>query len=195
MGLPKLLLQWRATTVIGHLISEWTALGANQIAVVHAANDRPMETELDRLGFPLENRIVNPDADSGMFSSVRCAANWRGWDESTTHRAITLGDQPHVRRETLAALIDYAKRNPDKICQPGRGARGMHPIILPQEFFEKLSGSKSETLKDFLVSMPDEVKLMETNDAGLDLDIDFPADYERAKQLDAAANIVRRQVD
>jgi len=37
--------------------------------------------------------------------------------------------------------------------------------------------------------------LMETNDAGLDLDIDFPADYERAKQLDAAANIVRRQVD
>ncbi len=34
MGTPKLLLPWRDTTIIGHLISQWRELGAAQIAVV-----------------------------------------------------------------------------------------------------------------------------------------------------------------
>ncbi len=60
----------------------------------------------------------------------------------------------------------------------------MHPVVLPKRHFEKLNDSKAATLKEFLQSMADDVKLMETADAGADLDIDLPEDYEKAKQLE-----------
>jgi len=57
MGKPKLLLPWRDTTVIGHLISQWQELGAAQIAVVQRANEVAFAAELDRLNFPRGDRI------------------------------------------------------------------------------------------------------------------------------------------
>src|SRR5947207_464975 len=47
MGQPKLLLPWRATTVLGHLIEQWQKLSAQQIAVVCAAGDQAIEQELN----------------------------------------------------------------------------------------------------------------------------------------------------
>lgn len=184
MGQPKMLLRWRGSSIVGHLISIWKELGARHIAVVTAADDAAMEAELNRLGFPKEDRIVNPEPGRGMFSSVRCAAEWSAWDATSTHWAIALGDQPHLRRQTLVALIDFARGHPGAICQPGRGGHGLHPVVLPKRHFEKLNDSKAATLKEFLQSMADDVKLMETADAGADLDIDLPEDYEKAKQLE-----------
>ena len=95
MGKPKLLLPWGRTSVLGHLIKQWKALGAKQIAVVCAPDDGAMRVELDRLGFPVQDRIINPAPDRGMFSSIQCAAQWSGWQAALTHWAIVLGDQPH----------------------------------------------------------------------------------------------------
>ena len=39
MGRPKLLLPWGGTSILGHLIGQWRALAAEQIAVVGAARD------------------------------------------------------------------------------------------------------------------------------------------------------------
>src|SRR5258706_3882508 len=79
MGRPKLLLPWRDTTVIGHLISQWQELGAGQIAVVLRANDSALTAELDRLDFPKPNRIENLQPETGMFSSIILVANLNGW--------------------------------------------------------------------------------------------------------------------
>jgi molybdenum cofactor cytidylyltransferase len=79
MGRPKLLLPWRDTTIIGHLLSQWQALGAAQIAVVLRPGDLALTAELDRLNFSKLNRIENPQPERGMFSSIVCAANWTGW--------------------------------------------------------------------------------------------------------------------
>jgi molybdenum cofactor cytidylyltransferase len=187
MGRPKMLLPWRDTTVVGHLIATWKGLGAEHVAVVRAASDEALARELDRLGFAKEDRIINRAADGGMFSSVRCAAQWGGWSELTTHFVIALGDQPHLRRKMLEVLVDFAKAHPDKICQPGRREHGMHPVILPREHFEKLADTSAETLKDFLQLMTDNVELMETDDTGADLDIDSPEDYEKAKRWERGA--------
>src|SRR5437868_3705961 len=76
MGQPKLLLPWGRTSVLGHLIEQWNRLGAEQLAVVSAADDAAIHAELERRGFPSKNRIYNPDPDRGMFSSIQSAANW-----------------------------------------------------------------------------------------------------------------------
>jgi len=126
---------------------------------------------------------VNPNAGRGMFSSVRCAAEWGGWKRGLTHWAIVLGDQPHLRVATLKAVIEFAGLNRGKICQPSREGRARHPVLLPRAVFKKLRDSKHETLKDFLQAFAEEVRLVELDDAGLDLDIDRLEDYERAREF------------
>src|SRR4051812_5400227 len=101
MGRPKLLLPWKSTSVIGHLIDQWQSLGVSQICVVCAADDQALAQELNRLGFPEALRILNPLPERGMFSSIQCAARWPGWNPTLTHWAIILGDQPHLSPASL----------------------------------------------------------------------------------------------
>src|ERR1019366_10818668 len=98
MGRPKLLLPWRGTTIIGHLLSQWREVGAAQIAVVLRPDDAALMAELDRLNFSKSDRIENPQPERGMFSSIVCAANWQGWQKDISSWAIVLGDQPHLRQ-------------------------------------------------------------------------------------------------
>src|SRR5438105_331727 len=96
MGRPKLLLPWGNTSVLGHLLNCWTQLPATQIAVICAPSDDAIQAELNRLAFPLERRVFNPEPERGMFSSIQCAARWAGWKTTLTHWTIVLGDQPHL---------------------------------------------------------------------------------------------------
>jgi molybdenum cofactor cytidylyltransferase len=180
MGQPKLLLPWGRTSILGHLIAQWLSLRSRQIAVVCAAGS-PVETELDRLSFPQENKIYNRHADRGMFSSILCAVQWTGWHDSLTHWAIILGDQPHLRRETLENLLHFAAGHPDQVCHPERNGRKRHPVVLPRSVFFELAKPGPENLKEFLAGRA--AAGCECEDPGLDLDIDRLEDYQKALVL------------
>jgi molybdenum cofactor cytidylyltransferase len=158
-------------------------LGARQIAIVCAAGDKAMQAELDRINFPAGNRILNHAPQHGMFSSIRCAARWAGWTTGLTHWAITLGDQPHLRLETLRALLACAATQPGKVCQPCRHGHFRHPVLVPKAVFLQLGTTRAATLKDFLETLPESVAGCDVDDPGLDQDIDTPADYEKALAL------------
>lgn len=183
MGLPKLLLPWGETSVVGHLLQRWNRAAASQITVVCAAGAKPLTDELDRLRFSQTNRIVNPSPDDGMFSSIQCAANWAGWNPELTHWIITLGDQPQLRDTTLLRLLDFGARNPDKISQPMRSERRKHPVLLPKRLFLKLQDTRAGDLKMFLVEHAQDLSGFQSDDVGLDFDLDTPEDYERVKRL------------
>ncbi len=180
MGRPKLLLPWGRTSVLGHLLAQWQALGAEQIATVCAAGDAVIAAELARLGFPPQHQVVNPAPERGMFSSIQCAAQWTGWSAALTHWAIVLGDQPHLRDRTLRTLLDFSAARPENICQPRRAGHARHPVLLPRAAFLQLAVSTAADLKAFLATTPFEIAFCELDDPGLDLDIDRPEDYERA---------------
>jgi molybdenum cofactor cytidylyltransferase len=183
MGQPKLLLPWGGTSVFGHLIGLWEALGAGQIAAVLATEDQAVSAELDRLDFPRVNRVLNPTPERGMFSSIQCATRWGGWNAELTHWAIVLGDQPHLRPYTLRALLDFAGAQLNQVCQPSRRGRPRHPVVVPKTVFVELKDSRAETLKEFLQTLPSGAALCELDDPGLDFDVDTPADYEQALRL------------
>ena len=185
MGRPKLLLPWNQTSVLGHLIEQWRALGADQITVVCAPGDVAVRAELDRLGFPAQDRISNPAPERGMFSSVQCAAQWPGWQAAITHWAIVLGDQPHLQPQTLQKVLDFSAALPAKVCQPARLDHGRHPVLLPIAVFRRLAVSTATTLKEFLAASPREVALCEVDDPGMEVDMDQPEDYEKAVELAA----------
>jgi len=183
MGRPKLLLPWGKTTVLGHLLEQWTGLGAEQIAVVGAANGRFLKAVLDRLSVPAANRIWNPAPGRGMFSSIQCAARWSGWKDSLTHWAIVLGDQPHLRSETLRRLVNFTASHPQCICLPRQGGHRRHPVFLPERAFLRLGKSTAANLKSFLDHPPVKVSFCDVEDPSLAFDIDRPEDYERAAKM------------
>jgi molybdenum cofactor cytidylyltransferase len=194
MGRPKMLLPWRQTSVIGHLLRQWRELKAARIVVVCAEGDQALASELDRLNFPIQDRIYNPTPDQGMFSSIRCAAKWTGWETASvgkgnipplqlTHWAIVLGDQPHLRHETLQALLEFTTAHPESICFPRSGGHRRHPVFLPRRFWLQLAESSARDLKKFLDSHAEQTAICDLPDAGLELDIDYREDYKRAREI------------
>ena len=180
MGQPKLLLPWGTGSVLAHLLEQWRRIAPAQIAVVCAKGPSPVATELDRLKWPEDQRVLNPAPEQGMFSSVQCAAAWGGWKPNLTHWAIALGDQPLVQLQTLRDLLAFASSHPGQVCQPSRQGRGRHPVVLPATAFAQLRSSNAENLKQFLLTTGQSMARCEVDDPGLDLDLDVPADYARA---------------
>ncbi len=183
MGRPKLLLPWGATSILEHQIRTWRELGAGQVAVVWNPEHQAIEEELDRLDFPARDRIPNSKPEEGMFRSIQCAARWNGWAPGLTHWAISLGDQPQIRRETLETVLCSSATNPKMICQPRWQGELKHPVVLPKEVFALLASATTSSFKDFLHQMTGEVLGCDVADRGLALDIDEPADYEKAKSM------------
>ena len=185
MGRPKMLLQWGTTTIIGHEVELWKQVGAVQIAAVIGAGDAAIGAELDRIALPTVDRIVNPDPDRGMCSSIQCAAQWAGWAMVLSHVVIALGDQPHLKRGTLSLLMQSVQQDPDSIWQPAFEGRARHPVVFPRHVFAQLAAAKQATLREFLDSMRGRIRIVETGDPGLALDIDRPEDYEKAVRLES----------
>jgi molybdenum cofactor cytidylyltransferase len=183
MGTPKMLLPWKDTSILGQLIRQWGEIGAAQIVVVIAPSQTALHEELDRLGFPSDCRIINPSPERGMFSSIQCAAQWPEWQNGTERVALALGDQPHLRIETLCLL---AWSECPSILQPSFKGRPRHPVFFSKKIFDQLApdrlmGPRVSTLKEFIARHSS--RLIEMDDPGLDLDIDRPADYQRAVEL------------
>lgn len=180
MGRSKLLLPWGETSVIGHLLDQWRTFGSFQVTVVCGETNAPLQAELDRVALAAANRIYNSTPELGMFSSIQCAAGWKGWQTALSHWIIALGDQPLIRRETLQQLLDFAAAHNDQICQPSRNRHGRHPVVLPGDIFGALKKTSARTLREFLANYQDRVARCEMDDPGLELDLDTPADYEQA---------------
>lgn len=177
MGKPKLLLPWRGTTILAHLIRQWRELGAAQIAVVVAAHDTAIKAEAKRANCDC---IENPAPEHGMFSSLQTAAAWSGWNPAIQQFAVVLGDQPHLEEMTLTALVAFAAENPTHICQPSLKGRGRHPVFLPSTIFRQLPQASAGNLKEYMGAIKLEPRRIEIADPGLDLDLDTPQDYSRA---------------
>jgi len=181
MGRSKLLLPWGGSSVLSHLVAQWQRVGARQIGIVHAAEDSLLCAELQRLHIVPENWIPNPEPARGMFSSIVCAARWTGWRGDLSHFAIVLGDQPHLRTETLHELVRLCSQNQDQVCQPSFHGRRVHPVIVPKNIFIELATTRVATLKEFLALLS--IASFDSKDPGLELDLDDPNDYARALEL------------
>lgn len=178
-----MLLPWGGTTVLGHLLTQWRDVGAAQVAVVCGQGDGVVGGELDRLGVDESQRITNPRPAREMFSSIQCAAAWTGWAGGIDRVVIALGDQPHLANETLRRLMRFSEENPKSICQPGRGGRARHPIALPRAILEELAAAQCGMMKEFLASRVAMRRVVEVDDAGLEMDLDTMEDYGRVSGL------------
>ncbi len=184
MGSPKLCLPWGTTTVLGHLLSQWRDAGADKLLVVHPQSpDAPVVQELDRLNIAPAERIATTAPERGMMGSVVTAAALAAQDESLTHLIISLGDQPHLRVETLRHLLQACQSSPGHLVRLVCDGKPGHPLALPAFMLRELGSTPVTTLRDFLGLHKGPVVDLTCADSGVLLDMDTPDDYARASPM------------
>jgi molybdenum cofactor cytidylyltransferase len=181
MGARKLLLPWGEKTILTHLLDQWRSTGAAQIAPVIDPSDQPLRKALAHAGFSPSDWIENRSPQLGMFSSLQEASRWTGWLSTLTHWIISLGDQPHIQISTLRLLLDAARKNPARICQPALNGHTAHPIILPAGNFRELAQNNVPDLRTYIQSRETFRLRVPVKDAGVSGDLDTPEDYARWK--------------
>jgi len=181
MGARKLLLPWGEKTILTHLLDQWRSIGAAQIAPVIDPSNQPLRKALAHAGFSPSDWIENRSPQLGMFSSLQEASRWTGWLSTLTHWIISLGDQPHIQISTLRLLLDAARENPTRICQPALNGHTAHPIILPASNFRELAQNNVPDLRTYIRSREALRLRVPVKDAGVSGDLDTPEDYARWK--------------
>jgi molybdenum cofactor cytidylyltransferase len=181
MGTCKLLLPWGDKTILIHLLDQWRSAGAAQIVPVIDPSNQPLRKALAQAGFSPSDWIENPSPQLGMFSSLQEASRWRGWLSTLTHWIIALGDQPHIETSTLRLLLDVARENPTRICQPALNGETAHPIILPGSNFRELAQNDIPDLRTYIRTREAFRLRLAVEDAGVSRDMDTPEDYARWK--------------
>src|SRR4029077_10021494 len=181
MGTCKILLPWGGKTILINLLDQWRSAGAAQIVPVIDPSNQPLRKALAQAGFSPSDWIENPSPQLGMFSSLQEASRWRGWLSTLTHWIIALGDQPHIETSTLRLLLDVARENPTRICQPALNGETAHPIILPGSNFRELAQNDIPDLRTYIRTREAFRLRLAVEDAGVSRDMDTPEDYARWK--------------
>lgn len=173
MGQPKQLLRWGSQTVIESCVKNLREGGVDRIVAVlgHSADEVRLALATSNVHF-----AVNDRADSEMGVSISTGA--RFLDNSPEAILIALGDQPAIGPETIAALIDYWRRNRALAVIPEYSGRGGHPVLLDGSLKSRLLDLDPEQgLWGLLYSLGSGVHRVDFGSPFIARDIDTWQDY------------------
>jgi molybdenum cofactor cytidylyltransferase len=183
-----MLLPWGETTVLGQVVSMFSAglsLNTNQrinpdneILVVTGGTRELVEAEVARLAKRYPLRLVyNPNyALGGMLSSIQAGLVALG---SGTHAAlIGLGDQPQVREETIRHICTAFVQTESPIVIPSFQSRRGHPWLATKPLWPEILGLPlSTTPRQFLDTHAEQIEYVAADKSILQ-DLDTPEDYK-----------------
>jgi molybdenum cofactor cytidylyltransferase len=190
MGYPKPLLRLGSRTFIEILVAAMLPSVARLIVVVgaHAGAVRGAISSHPRVAV-----VENPDYLRGQLSSIKVALAHVRPDAAGA--LIHLADQPMVRADTFAGVIDGYRRAGGRwrhawasAARPRgciaiaryQGRRG-HPVLFSRELFGELAAAPEDQGARVVVAAdPARVSYVDVNDAGVVTDLDTPEDLERA---------------
>lgn len=176
MGYPKPLLTIGDRTFVEIIATMMVAVTARVVVVLgaHAEKVRP--------AIPADRRIVtahNYDYQRGQLSSIK--AGIRAVEADTDAILVHLADHPLVRPATFSRLIEeFGRRRSPIVIARSSGRRG-HPVIFARSIFDELMAAPEDTGARAVVNAdPSRVSYLDIDDAGVCIDLDTPADLEKA---------------
>lgn len=177
MGRSKLDLDLGGLTVLERSVNAFLGAPFDAVVVVTAAGATHRLPEDERLRV-----VTNPRRGRGMGSSLR--AGLEALPANASVVAVGLGDEPLLRSETVARLLEAQRKDPERIAFPVHQGKRGHPVLWPARFVpELLAVSGDRGARDLLERHAGDAVAVPVEDAGVRLDIDSPRDYARAKAL------------
>jgi len=176
MGYPKPLLRVGDETFISRSAHSILAVVPRLIVVLgaHAERIRP--------AIPPYPRIVtveNPHFEAGQLSSLKIGLRALGGDCDGV--LVHLADHPLVKPSTFESVVaEFARARGAIVIARCAGKRG-HPVIFGKSVFrELLDAPENEGARAVVIRDPARVLYVDVDDPGVSLDLDTPADVEKA---------------
>jgi len=180
MGAAKLGLEVDGEPVIARVIR--AAVGSvldRVIMVVGPDSDRLVRALGPLAEHSKLSRVENPRPDRGMSSSLR--AGMSAIAPTADGAMVILADQPFLTGEVIHHLIGKFCTDREKIVQPAVYGRITTPVIFPAALFSQLSEIVGDIGgRDVVNRNRDRVVIQEIGSMYDDIDLDTPADLEKA---------------
>ena len=173
MGTPKLLLALGDEPIARRTVRQVCAAGFDDVLVVLGNEWAQVLSTLD--GLPIRHAI-NTDYASGMGSSFRTAVECL---EDSTAAMFALADQPFVTASEYGAVLDTYRQRAPGIVSVRYGDVVAPPHLFTRDLFPELA-QLQHGARPVLERHRDRTTVLQFR-PDLLLDIDTPADYERAK--------------
>ena len=178
MGQPKLLLPWKDTTVLEHVLATLKVGSVDRRLVVTGhAGKAIQEAVRDR-----EIIFISNDdyAQGEMLSSIQCGL--RALGEEIEAALIVLGDQPQLRAGTVQAVLGAYRETRPGLVVPSHSHRRGHPWLADRALWPALLAlSPAGTPREFLQAQADLIRYVEIADDSILRDIDTPEEYQRER--------------
>lgn len=129
-GSNKLQREWRGKSLIRYALE---AVPVEKVSAVAVVTQYPEITTLAReFGFV---PIINNHPEYGQSHTIHLGVKAL---DTCDALLFQVADQPLLRRESVAALVDFYCRNPGYIVGLGHGGQRGNPCIFPARFYPEL---------------------------------------------------------
>ena len=177
MGRPKALLPIDGQTFIERIVAALKQSGLERIVVVLGFNADEMRPKIEHL--PVEI-VVNPDYQLGQLSSLQVAIRYLESDPNCDGMMVHLVDHPYIDAELVGVMMRGFNDSKKLIVVPRHQGKRGHPVIFSRALFaELLNAPMDQGAKAVVSAHRDQTLEIDTEDAGITLDIDTPELYRR----------------
>ena len=177
MGRPKALLPIDGQTFIERIVAALKQTRVGKIIVILGHNASELQPKISHL--PVEI-LINTDYKLGQLSSLQLAVRHLQLDHDCDGMLVHLVDHPYLTPALVHEMIRRFYETKKRIIVPKfHGKRG-HPVIFSRELFaELLSAPVDQGAKAVVNAHRADTLEVETEEAGIALDIDTPELYEQ----------------
>lgn len=176
--LPKQLLPWEGSSVLGRVMERLAACPLHQRLLVtgHRAD------EVGRVADGGVRVLHNPDYIRGeMLSSLQVGVRALGQEQSAC--LVVLGDQPWLEPRVVEALLEAYAAGPAGIVVPTFQHKRGHPVLIDRRYWpELLSLERGLAPRDLLQRHRDDTCLVPVDTDSILRDLDTAQDYAGAIQ-------------
>ena len=180
MGRDKALLPLGEHNFLAHIV-EALRNQVSPLLIVLGHHADEIEQRIREVIDPASDAIIilrNPNFQFGQLSSFQVAL--RHLETCPVDAALlALVDHPAITPEVTRMLLDRFAETRAPIVIPTCNGRRGHPVLFARNLFgELLAAPLEEGAKSVVRKHTSEVEFVETNEEGILLDVDLPADYE-----------------
>jgi molybdenum cofactor cytidylyltransferase len=180
-ALPKPLLPWGASTVIGTVANTLLAAGIAEVLVITGHRSEAVEAALAGKGVRC---VHNPAYASGeMLSSIQ--AGLAAAIPASAGALLALADQPQMQLAVVQQVLDaFDDSGGQALVIPSYALRRGHPILLPRRLWDEvLALPAGDTLRTVIRRHAAAIRYVEVDTPSVLADLDTPEQYAAARDL------------
>jgi CTP:molybdopterin cytidylyltransferase MocA len=176
MGRPKALLPYRGVSFLRAVAAALLAGGVEELVAVLNPTVPGLPAVLP--ADPRVRWVPAPPAPAGQIASLR--AGLRALSPSSEAALVALVDQPAVRPETVAALVQAFRETGAPILLPIYQGRRGHPVCFARALYpELLEVPEEEGARALVRRHRALLREVPVDDPGIHQDVDTPEDLAR----------------